>query len=259
MDFLDRCRLDVPVAQAGMGGGIAGGRLATAVASAGGLGTIGLLPPDKLRAAIARVRNEAPGRAVAVNLLMPFARRPHVRICLQERVDIVVVAFGGTEALVRELRDAGVFVVMMVGTENQARTAVAWGSDGLIAQGREAGGHLVGTVAALNFLPRMLPIAGGRPVLLAGGVATASDTTTALAESAAAVVAGTRFLLTEESAAHPEYQQRVLTAGRTLETRLFGLGWPARHRVVANTATRRWCRQDGTARAWDTAPYPRMW
>lgn len=248
MDFLDRCRLDVPVAQAGMGGGIAGGRLAAAVASAGGLGTIGLLPPDKLRAAIARVRNEAPGRTVAVNLLMPFVRRQHVRICREERVDVVVVAFGGTEALVRELRDAGVFVLMMVGTEDQARTAVAWRSDGLIAQGREAGGHLVGTLAALNFLPRVLPIAGGRPVLLAGGVATASETTAALAAGAAAVIAGTRFLLTEESAAHPEYQQRVLTADRTLETLLFGLGWPARHRVVPNTATRRWCHHDGTAR-----------
>jgi len=29
---------------------------------------------------------------------------------------------------------------------------------------------------------------------------------------------------------------------------LFGLGWPAPHRVVANVATRRWCRDDGRAR-----------
>jgi len=29
---------------------------------------------------------------------------------------------------------------------------------------------------------------------------------------------------------------------------LFGLGWPAPHRVVANAATRRWCRDDGRAR-----------
>jgi nitronate monooxygenase len=26
---------------------------------------------------------------------------------------------------------------------------------------------------------------------------------------------------------------------------LFGLGWPAPHRVVANAATRRWCHADG--------------
>lgn len=248
VDFLDRCRMEVPVAQAGMGP-VAGGRLAAAVASAGGLGTIGLVPPERLRAAIRRVREQAPGRAITVNLLMPFVRRHHVRVCLEERIDAVVVAFGGDAALVRQLRDAGIFVLVQVGTEGQARVAVAWGTDGLIAQGREAGGHLVGTVAALGFLPRVLPIADGRPVLLAGGVATASDTTAALAEGASAVVAGTRFLLTQESGAHREYQRRVLAADTTMETTLFGLGWPAaRHRVVANTATRRWCREDGAAR-----------
>lgn len=75
MDVLDRLRLDVPVTLAGMPG-IAGGRLAAAVARAGGLGTIGMLPPTDLRAAINRVREEAPGRAVSVNLLMRFARQP---------------------------------------------------------------------------------------------------------------------------------------------------------------------------------------
>ncbi|WP_063039472.1 NAD(P)H-dependent flavin oxidoreductase [Nocardia pseudovaccinii] len=247
MDVLDRLRLDVPVAQAGMAG-VAGGRLAAAVASAGGLGTIGLLPATDLRAAIGRVRDEAPGRSVAVNLLMRFARRRHVQTCIEAGVDVVVVAFGGDAALVRELRGAGVFVLVMVGTENQARAAVAWGADGLIAQGREAGGHLVGTVAALDFLPRALAVAQDRPVFLAGGVATSGDTGAALAAGAAGVVAGTRFVLTEESGAHREYQRRILAARMTLETTLFGLSWPMRHRVVPNTVTDRWCRADGAAR-----------
>ncbi|PPJ35805.1 nitronate monooxygenase [Nocardia nova] len=248
MDLLDRLRLDVPVAQAGMGGGIASGRLAAAVAAAGGLGTIGMMPPVELRAAIARVREQAPERAVVVNLLMPFARRHHVRACLDARVDAVVVAFGGDAALVGELQDAGIFVLTMVGTEEQTRTAVAWGVDGLIAQGREAGGHLVGTVPALDFLPRAVALAEGRPVLLAGGVAVAADTASALAAGAAAVVAGSRFLLTNESGAHPEYQRRILDARTTLETTIFGLGWPARHRVVPNSVTDRWCREDGAVR-----------
>ena len=61
---------------------------------------------------------------------------------------------------------------------------------------------------------------------------------------AAAVVAGTRFLMTEESGAHPIYKERVLSAKRTVETMLFGFGWPMRHRVVPNAATERWCRTD---------------
>jgi hypothetical protein len=48
--------------------------------------------------------------------------------------------------------------------------------------------------------------------------------------------------------AHPEYQRRILTADKTFRTTLFGLGWYAPHRVVANAATQRWCHDDGHAK-----------
>ena len=51
VDLLGRLRIDVPVAQAGMAG-VAGARVAGAVAEAGGLGTIGLLSPRALAKAI---------------------------------------------------------------------------------------------------------------------------------------------------------------------------------------------------------------
>lgn len=249
MDIADRLRLDVPVGQAGMGGGLAGAPLAAAVANAGGLGTLGLVTPRRLQASIGQVREQAPGRAVAVNLLMPFVRRHHVAVCVDARVDAVVVAFGEKRGLVRHLRDAGVFVFVMVGTEAQARAAIASGADGLIAQGRQAGGHLVGTMPALEFLPHALGAAGGRPVFLAGGIATAADTRAALDAGAAGVIAGTRFLLTHEANASREYQRRIMQADKTIETNLFGLSWPLRHRVVPNAATRRWCGADGKAKA----------
>jgi NAD(P)H-dependent flavin oxidoreductase YrpB (nitropropane dioxygenase family) len=248
MDIADRLKLDAPVVQAGMGGGIAGAPLAAAVSAAGGLGTLGLLPPRRLRAAIATVRDQAPGRAVAVNLLMPFTRRPHVEVCLETKIDVAVMAFAIDRALIERLIDAGIFVIVMVGTERQAAEALAYGADGLIAQGREAGGHLVGTVAQADFLPKALALAGSRPVFAAGGIATASDTQAALAAGATGVVAGTRFLLTHESGAHPVYRQRVIDADRTLETTAFGLAWPERHRVIPNATTDRWCHPDGTAR-----------
>jgi NAD(P)H-dependent flavin oxidoreductase YrpB (nitropropane dioxygenase family) len=245
MDIVDRLRLDVPVGQAGMGGGLAGASLAAAVAKAGGLGTIGIVTPRQLRTSIDQVHEQAPGRAVAVNLLMPFVRRQHVAVCVDARVDAVVLAFGEKRGLVEHLRDAGIFVFVMVGTQAQARAAVARGADGLIAQGREAGGHLVGTMPALGFLPQALTAAGGRPVFLAGGIATGADTCTALSAGASGVIAGTRFLLTHEANASREYQRRIIHADNTIETNLFGLSWPLRHRVVPNAATRRWCRDDG--------------
>jgi NAD(P)H-dependent flavin oxidoreductase YrpB (nitropropane dioxygenase family) len=231
-----------------MGGGLAGPELAAAVAAAGALGTVGLLPPSELREAIRQVRDAIPDRSVAVNLLMPFVRRGHVDVCLQERVDVVVIAFGMDRDLLRRLSEQGVFVFVMVGTEEQARRACVCGANGLIAQGCEAGGHIGGDTPALELLPSVLEIARGRPVLLAGGIATADDTRTALSAGAAGVVAGTRFLLTDEARAHPDYLSRILKADKTFRTTLFGLGWPLAHRVVANAATQRWCRDDGRAK-----------
>ena len=37
--------------------------------------------------------------------------------------------------------------------------------------------------------------------------------------------------------------------GLTIRTNLFGLSWPAPHRVIPNAATDRWCRADGSAKA----------
>jgi nitronate monooxygenase len=248
MDLLDRLRLDVPIAQAGMGGGLAGPALASAVAAAGGLGTLGLLPPAELREAIRHVRDTTPERSLAVNLLMPFVRRSHVEVCVQSRIDVAVMAFGVDRDLLRRLTEHGVFVFVMVGDNEQARRAVVSGADGLIAQGCEAGGHLSGDTPAEALLPAVMEAAAGRPVLLAGGIANSEDTSAALSAGADGVVAGTRFLLTHESGAHPEYQRRILAADRTFRTTLFGLAWPAPHRVVANAATKRWCNDDGTAK-----------
>ncbi|GAA4395232.1 nitronate monooxygenase [Tsukamurella soli] len=248
MDLLDRLKMDVPVVQAGMGN-LAPARLAAAVAGAGGLGTIGFRSLTGLREQIGRFRAEVPDRAVAVNLLMPFATREHVDAAAGERVDVAVLAFGGDAGVVERLHDAGVTVAVLVGTVEQARRALSWGADVLIAQGVESGGHLSGGVDGDVLLRQVLGVAGGTPVLRAGGIATREDVRRALQEGAAAAVAGTRFVLTDECPAHPAYKQRMLDATGTQTTTLFGLGWPCRHRVVANAATRRWCTADGRARA----------
>jgi nitronate monooxygenase len=108
-----------------------------------------------------------------------------------------------------------------------------------------------GTTPALELLERVRPVLpDGYPVLVAGGMADRTDVTRALDAGAAAAVLGTRFLLTDESAAHPGYKRRLLETGETMLTELFGMGWPAPHRVVANAATERWLARDPRGPAW---------
>jgi NAD(P)H-dependent flavin oxidoreductase YrpB (nitropropane dioxygenase family) len=56
--------------------------------------------------------------------------------------------------------------------------------------------------------------------------------------------------MSEESGAHPAYKARLLEARETFVTQLFGVGWPASHRVVANAATARWLRRGPRGPAW---------
>ena len=234
--LLDRLGVDRPIVQAGMGGGLSGAPLAAAVSEAGGLGTIGFLPAAMLRREIAAAR-ERTGRAVAANLLLPFARDPH--FAAASDADVVVTFWGEPRRRTERIW------IHQCGSVAEAQAARVAGADAVIAQGVEAGGHVRGTTPALELLARVrAALPGGYPVLLAGGLATAADVSAALAAGADAAVLGTRFLLTPESGAHPAYRRRLLDADETVLTELFGLGWPAPHRVVANAATRRWTRRD---------------
>lgn len=239
MGGLDLRELRVPVVQAGMGS-VARHELAAAVSEAGGLGTIA-----GARAPIAREVAEArklTGGPIAVNLLLPFIGPADVRAA--GAADAIVTFWGQPRRLAE-----GTWI-HQCGSVAEAKAAAAAGADAVIAQGVEAGGHVRGTLPGLELLER-IRAALKIPVLLAGGIVDAEGVRKALEAGALAAVVGTRFLLSQESRAHPGYKQRCLTADTTILTQLFGLGWPsAKHRVIPNAATRRWVAEDGATPGW---------
>jgi nitronate monooxygenase len=240
--FLEGIGVELPVVQAGMGGGLAGADLAAAVSEAGGLGTIGILGPEQLREEVEAARRRT-GRPLAVNLLLEFARPAHFEVA--ERADVLVTFWG------KPRRRTSRTWIHQVGGVEEALAAQRAGADAVIAQGVEAGGHVRGTIAAGELLERVRSAVGpGYPVLSAGGVADASDAGRRLEAGAEAVVSGTRFLMSEECGGHPEYKARLIEARETVLTELFGLGWPAPHRVVPNAATERWLRRDPRGPGW---------
>jgi len=232
VSLLERIGVEAPVVQAGMGGGLSRHELAAAVSEAGGLGTIAVSGAAAIRRELAAAR-ALTGRPLAVNLLLPFARRDWFTAAAE--ADVIVTFWGRPRR-----RTAGVWV-HQCGSAAEAQAAQAAGADAVIVQGVEAGGHVRGGVPALELLERVRGVLPRRyPLLLAGGIADREDVRQALDAGAVAAVAGTRFLLSEESRAHPGYQRRLLDAESTILTELFGAGWPAPHRVIANAATERW-------------------
>jgi NAD(P)H-dependent flavin oxidoreductase YrpB (nitropropane dioxygenase family) len=236
VSLLERLGVEVPVVQAGMGGGLSRHELAAAVSEAGGLGTIAVNGADAIRRELAAARRLT-GRPLAVNLLLPFARRDW--FAAAAAADVVVTFWGRPKR-----RTIGVWV-HQCGSVAEARAAHAAGADAVIVQGVEAGGHVRGALPALELLEQArAALPAGYPLLLAGGIAERDDVVQALEMGASAAVAGTRFLLSAESRAHPQYRQRLLEAEATILTELFGASWPAPHRVVANAATEQWLGRD---------------
>jgi nitronate monooxygenase len=236
---LDLRSLNAPVIQAGMGT-IARHELAAAVSEAGGLGTIGGVRAP-IAAEIAAARGLT-GQPIAVNLLLPFVRPGDAEAAA---AGDAIVTFWGTPR-----RLAANTWIHQCGSVKEAKAAAAAGADMVIAQGVEAGGHVRGSTPMLELLERVR-VAVKIPVLAAGGLIDAEGVRTALDSGAVAAVVGTRFLLSDESHAHPDYKQRCLDAGETVLTELFGLGWPdAPHRVIPNGATRRWLHGDHRGPRW---------
>ncbi len=214
-----------PVVQAGMGW-VAGPRLVTAVAEAGGLGVLGsaTMTPPQLRAAVREVRSRT-DRPFGVNLRADAGdAAERVEIMVAEGVRVASFALAPSRALIARLKDAGIVVIPSVGARRHAEKVVAWGADAVLVQGGEGGGH-TGGVATTVLLPQVVD-AVGVPVVAAGGFHDGRGLVAALAYGACGVAMGTRFLLTADSTVPAAVKAAYLAAtvrDVTVTTKVDGL------------------------------------
>ena len=239
----ERLHIALPIVQAPMGGA-ATPELAAAVSNAGGLGSLALSwhPPEAARAAIRAVR-ALTDKPFAVNLVLAFPQEERLAVCLEEQVPVISFFWGDPAPYVARCHAAGAAVLSTVASAGQARAAAAAGVDIVVAQGWEAGGHVLGEVATLPLVRAVADAVSPIPVIAAGGITDGRGLAAALALGAAGAWIGTRFLATPEAAVHPDYRARLLAAAETdtAHTRLFDVGWrDAPHRVLRNSTLEAW-------------------
>jgi NAD(P)H-dependent flavin oxidoreductase YrpB (nitropropane dioxygenase family) len=219
-----------PVVQTGMGW-VAGPRLVSAVANAGGLGILAsaTMTFDELRAAIEEVR-ERTDQPFGVNLRADAVdATDRVRLLVSSGVRVASFALAPSQEQISTLKDAGVVVVPSIGAVRHAEKVAAWGADAVMVQGGEGGGH-TGQVATTVLLPSVVD-AVDIPVIAAGGFFDGRGLAAALAYGAAGIGMGTRFLLTAESTVPQAVKEAYLTSGLTdtvVTTRVDGMP----HRVL---------------------------
>src|SRR6056297_370743 len=238
--------IEHPVLLAPMAG-VSGGVLAAAVSNAGGLGLIGGGYGDADW--LMREFNAAGDARIGVGFITwSLARQPQLLdLALERNPAALMLSFGDFKPFLHQIREARTKLIVQVQTLEQAREAVEAGVDAIVAQGTEAGGH-GGTRATLPFVPAVVDIAQGIPVIAAGGIADGRGLAAALALGASGALCGTAFIASDESLASDHAKQAALSGSGddTERSSVFdmarGLDWPLdwNLRTLRNTFTRQW-------------------
>lgn len=217
--------------------------LAIAVSNAGAMGALALLAnPDEARDAVSRVKSATKG-PFFINYIL--RNEPvSLRAALDAGVPIVQFSWGmPTKEMVSAIRASGAKLGMQVTSAECARVALDLGSDYLVCQGTEAGGHVQANRGLHETLPDVLSEARQVPVVASGGIGNGQGIRKALLAGASAAMLGTRFVATAESNAHPAYKQAIIAAHAkdTALTTCFQDGWPnAPHRALRNRTFVMW-------------------
>jgi NAD(P)H-dependent flavin oxidoreductase YrpB (nitropropane dioxygenase family) len=201
-----------PVVQTGMGW-VAGPRLVSATANAGGLGILAsaTMTLDELEKAIIEVkgRTEAP---FGVNLRADASDAgDRCRLLIDHGVKVASFALAPKPELIATLKEHDIVVIPSIGAPKHAKKVASWGADAVMVQGGEGGGH-TGPVATTVLLPSVLD-AVDIPVIAAGGFFDGRGLAAALSYGAAGIGMGTRFLLTADSSVPQSVKELYLSYG----------------------------------------------
>ncbi|MFO7976782.1 MAG: nitronate monooxygenase family protein [Candidatus Hydrogenedentota bacterium] len=242
---------DVPIIQGGMGVKVSLSSLASAVANAGGIGTIASVGIGDIRTTrhnyetvsneamaeeIRKARKNASG-PIAVNVMSVLSNAEAlIRTCVDEGVKMIVVGAGLPLKLPAMVEDTTVNLVPIVSSARAAKLILrtwqkryARTAQAVIVEGPLAGGHLGFSEAELAHpgdfaLERLVPeviealkpfedaFGVNIPVIAAGGIYTGHDIARMLSLGAAGVQMATRFVCTTECAVSDAFKQAYLDA-----------------------------------------------
>ncbi len=201
----------IPIIQGGMSIRISGGKLAGAVAATGAVGVIGAsgLEHEELAQEIRTARKLAQGGIIGINIL--YAASDFLGIvhtAVKEKIDFITSGAGFSRDLFKIGKEANIPIVPIVSSAKLAKISVGLGAAAIVAESKEAGGHLGSLEKGTDELFKEVKGAITTvPVIAAGGVADGAGVARLLNMGADGVQMATRFILAEECDAALSYKQ----------------------------------------------------
>ena len=184
-------------------------RLVGDIGNAGGFGFLagGNTPVDILGKEITAVRKYS-DKPFGINLITvsPIYKDQLKMVC-DMKCDIIM--FAGSiprEPEIRKAQESGAKVICFAPTAPLAKRLIKMGTDALMLEGSEAGGH-IGPVTLSVLLQEVLFTIDSVPIFVAGGIATGRMMAHLLMMGAAGIQMGTRFVMSDECKAHPAFKE----------------------------------------------------
>ena len=206
--------IEYPVVQGGMIW-CAGWELASAVSNSGGLGLIGAgsMHPEILEEHIRKTK-KATSKPFGVNIPLLYPEQERImEIIVAEKVPVVFTSAGSPKKWTGWLKGHGIKVAHVVASSLFAEKCEAAGVDAVVAEGFEAGGHNGREETTTLALIPQIRKTTSLPLLAAGGISTGYAMLSAMVLGADGVQVGSRFAISEESSAHPNFKRIVTETG----------------------------------------------
>ncbi len=188
-----RLGMVAPVFQAPIGA-VASVELAAAISEAGGLGHLACTwrNPDQLREMFSAVQ-ALTKRPFGANFVLDFPIDERLGIALDHGVRAISFFWGDGSTHLRRVQAADAVAIQVIGTVDEAKRAADAGFDLIVAQGREAGGHVRGDLGTMTLVPQVVDAVAPLPVVAGGGIIDGRGAAAALRLGAVGVWVGTRF------------------------------------------------------------------
>lgn len=230
---------------------VGGGKLASAVTKAGGLGLIGggYGDADWLSEQFHAAGNTQVGCGF---ITWSLANAPHLLDqALEHRPAGIFLSFSDPAPFAPKISAAGAQLICQVQSIEDANCAIDAGANIIVAQGAEAGGHAA-IRSTFPLVPEVADLLANRSpdtlLCAAGGIADGRGLAAALMLGADGVLVGSRFSACEEALVPSGWHEALVAANGdvTVQTSVVDIArfrdWPQPYkiRVLENDLVRRW-------------------
>jgi len=204
-----------PLIQGGMSIRVSTSALAAPVANCGGIGIIGGsgIPEDELKDDIRKAKKQSDG-IIGVNIMYAMKNFYNlVMASIDAGVDMIVTGAGFSRDIFKLGKESNTPIVMIVSSAKLAKMAEKLGAAAIIAEAKEAGGHLGTNLSLREIFPSIRDAVKNIPLIAAGGITNGFEMAEMMEKYGAdGVQIASRFVLSKECDVSDKYKQAFLNA-----------------------------------------------